>query len=79
MTRTIPRTRRRPRVKQDPPLYEELVNSMAFDPGAVPDTEFAPWGLDETYPPTVSELVRTYTAIVSPTLGMPIITEQTDD
>ena len=56
MTKTIPR-RRGKLSKQDPPVYLSVVAGMGFDPGNAPNTTFQDWGLDQTYPPTVGELV----------------------
>jgi hypothetical protein len=53
--KTIPKTRRRSKV--DGPVYRELVAEMGFDPATVTSFEFGDWGLDDTYPPTVGELV----------------------
>lgn len=57
MTRTIPKVRKRMN-KTPPPMFEELVRDLNFDPGAPFLVEdFQPWGLDEAYPPTVGEMI----------------------
>ena len=54
--KTIPKTRRRGN-RMDLPVYKELVSAMSFDPDQTPKTQFTEWDLDQTYPPTVGELV----------------------
>jgi hypothetical protein len=41
----------------DLPVYKELVSTMGFDPATVASFDFADWDLEQTYPPTVGELV----------------------
>lgn len=52
-----------------PPVYRDLVNSMAFDPVAPPPSpHWDPWKLDENYPPTAGELAGTLMLQAQPVL-----------